>query len=68
MAHRRRDRTDPIVFEASLVPSGRKALTIDADAEAILTLAIPATDALLLASRFAELMNCSFRVAIVPDT
>ena len=64
MAHRRRDRTDPIVFEASLVPSGRKALTIDADAEAILTLAISATDALTVVSRFMDLMDRSFRVEI----
>jgi hypothetical protein len=67
MAHRRRDQPGPLIFEAALVPSGRKALTLDADGEAILTLAIPATDALLVVSRFAELMDCTFRVAIVRE-
>lgn len=67
MALRRRDQGDPLVFEAALVPSGRKALTLDADGEAILTLAIPATDALRVVSRFPELMDCAFHVAIVKD-
>ncbi len=67
MAHRRRGHPDPIVFEAALAPSGRKALTIDADMEAILTLAIPASDALQLVTRFPELMDRSFRVAIVQN-
>ena len=67
MAHRRRDQPGPLIFEAALVPSGRKALTLDADGEAILTLAIPATDALSVVSRFAELMDCTFRVAIVRE-
>jgi hypothetical protein len=64
MAHRRRDQTGPLIFEAALVPSGRKALTLDADGEAILTLAIPATDALSVVSRFMELMDRSFVVSI----
>jgi hypothetical protein len=63
MAHRRRP-ADPLVFEAALVPAGRKALTLDADGEAILTLAIPATDALQVASRFNELMDRSFQVTL----
>lgn len=55
---------DVMMFEAALVPSGRKALTLDSDGEAILTLAIPATDALTVASRFYELMDRSFVVRI----
>ena len=46
------------------MPSGRKALTLDADGEAILTLAIPATDALLLTTRFMDLMDRAFVVSI----
>ena len=67
MAHRRRDTSGPLIFEAALVPAGRKALTLDADGEATLTLAIPATDALTVAARFLELMDCTFRVAIVRE-
>jgi hypothetical protein len=52
------------MFEAALVPSGRKALTLDADGEACLTLVIPASDALILATRFPELMDRSFIVSI----
>lgn len=59
-----RQTISPLVFEAALVPAGRKALTLDADGEAILTLAIPATDALTVASRFHELMDRSFQVQI----
>jgi len=67
MAHRRRGRTDPIIFEAALVPAGRKALTLDAEGEATLTMVIPATDALLLIGRFPDLMDRTFQVAIVTD-
>ena len=56
------------MFEAALVPAGRKALTLDADGEATLTLVIPATDALILATRFTELMDRSFVVSIVLDS
>lgn len=63
MAHRRREAA-VLTFEAALVPAGRKALTLDADGEATLTLVIPATDALLLASRFRELCDRSFLVGI----
>lgn len=51
-------------FEAALVQSSRKALTLDCDGEAVLTLAIPASDAIILASRFIELMDRSFVVTI----
>lgn len=61
---RRRGETEPLRFEAALVPAGRKALTLDADGEATLTLVIPATDALVLATRFTELMDCAFTVTI----
>ena len=64
MAHRRRPVASSLTFEAALVPSGRKALTLDADGEATLTLVIPATDALLVTSRFFDLMDRSFRVEI----
>jgi len=60
----KRQVVDSLVFEAALVPAGRKALTLDADGEAVLTLAIPATDALTVASRFNELMDRSFVVQI----
>jgi hypothetical protein len=69
MASRRRQaRSDNLSFEAALVPSGRKALTLDADGEATLTLVIPATDALLVTSRFFDLMDRSFVVTIALDT
>jgi hypothetical protein len=65
MASRRRKAPAcDLSFEAALVPSGRKALTLDADGEAVLTLAIPATDALIVASRFNDLMDRSFVVTI----
>lgn len=51
-------------FEAALVPSTRKALTLDADGEAVLTLVIPASDALRLWAEFPHLMNTSFHVRI----
>jgi hypothetical protein len=61
----RRPKTAPdLVFEAALVPAGRKALTLDADGEAVLTLAIPAMDAPGLVSRFSDLMDRSFTVQI----
>lgn len=53
-----------VVFEACLVPSGRKALTLDADGEAILTLAVPASDAMKLVAIFPALMDTSFRVTL----
>lgn len=49
------------------MPAGRKALTLDADGEAILSLAIPASDALLVASRFPDLMDRSFMVTIAEN-
>ena len=65
MASRRRKAPAcDLSFEAALVPSGRKALTLDADGEATLTLGIPATDALLVAARFFDLMDRSFMVTI----
>ena len=65
MASRRRKAPAcDLSFEAALVPSGRKALTLDADGEAVLTLAIPATDALIVASRFNDLMDRAFVVTI----
>lgn len=65
MARRRRESASAVLsFEAALVPAGRKALTLDADGEATLTLVIPATDALTVASRFNELMDRSFTVGI----
>ncbi len=67
MAHRRGRADSPLIFEAALVPAGRKALTLDADGEATLTLVIPATDALTVASRFAELMDTAFRVTLEPE-
>lgn len=63
MAHRRREAA-VLTFEAALVPAGRKALTLDADGEATLTLVIPATDALTVVSRFFDLTDRSFRVEI----
>lgn len=63
MAHRRREAA-VLTFEAALVPAGRKALTLDADGEATLTLVIPATDALTVVSRFMELRDRSFLVAL----
>lgn len=53
-----------VVIEASLVPSGRKALTLDADGEAILTLAIPASEAAKLTTVWPRLMDTSFLVSI----
>ena len=64
MAHRRRDGCTSLSFEAALVPAGRKALTLDADGEATLTLVIPATDAPLVAARFFDLMDRSMQVTI----
>jgi hypothetical protein len=64
MAHRRRAVSSSLTFEAALVPAGRKALTLDADGEATLTLVIPATDALLVTTRFLDLMDRSFVVSI----
>lgn len=63
MAHRRREAA-VLTFEAALVPAGRKALTLDADGEATLTLVIPATDALTVVSQFRALLDRSFLVAI----
>jgi len=54
-------------FEAALAGSGRKALTVDSDGEATLTLIIPATDALQIMTRFYELMDRSFVVTIGLD-
>jgi len=60
----KRPAAPPIVFEAALVPPGRKALTLDADGEATLTLVIPASDAMRLVSHFPRLMDCAFQVTI----
>jgi len=53
-----------VTFEAALVPSGRKALTLDADGEAILTLAVPASDAMKVVAVFPRLMDTSFVVTL----
>ena len=57
----------PIAFQAALAPSPRKTLSMDADGEVALTLIVPYTDATLLVSRWAELMDRTLLVAIVPQ-
>lgn len=60
----RRKPTLDLSFEAALPPAPRKALQLDADGEAILTLAVPASDAQAIAERFTDLMDRSFVVTL----
>lgn len=53
-----------VIFEAALVPSGRKALTLDSEGEVILSLAVPASEAMKLVGVFPKLMDTSFIVTI----
>ena len=58
---------EPIAFTAALAPSPGKALTLDAEGEARLTLVLSQRDAQVLLKEWPRLQDTSFHVVFVPE-
>lgn len=56
---------EPVTFAAAL-PHGRAALSIDAEGEGHLVLAVPASEAHILTAAWSRLMDSELYVSIVP--
>jgi hypothetical protein len=64
---KRRGVGEPIAFTAALAPAPSKAISVDSDGEARLTLILSQQDAQVLLKEWPRLQDTSFHVVFVPE-